>query len=569
MIVYNTDEKERKEGDILKILLTAINAKFIHLNPAVYSLKEYASDTGADIAAVEYTINQTTEQILAGIFEQHPDVVAFSCYIWNWHTVRLLLQEIPKIMPDTELWLGGPEVSYDAEKVLETYPQVSGIMIGEGEATFRELCMYWQKDDTNLVSIAGLYLRENGYTAYREPMEMDRLPFIYHNLRQFTNRILYYETSRGCPFRCSYCLSSIEKDLRFRSLEIVYRELDFFLENSVKQVKFVDRTFNCNHHHCYSIWKYLKEHDNGVTNFHFEIAADLLNDEEIELLGEMRPGLVQLEIGVQSTKAETLSAVRRKTDIGKLTAAVKRIREKGNIHIHLDLIAGLPEESLTDFQKSFNDVYRIGCDDLQLGFLKVLKGSYMHERAATYGIRYHDEPPYEILSTHWLGFGDILELKRVEHMLETFHNSNQYERMLRQMEKEFKEPYQFFRQLAEFCRREGYEENQPSREEKFNILLRFAVAHNPEYDRLYRELLVFDIYSRENCKRRPTFAADLTAYKAVLHEFTPYRDSHTEPFFYRVWDEDPSYCGPEPVFITFDYLHRDPRTNNAAYHVNE
>ena len=410
----------------MKFLLVAVNAKYIHSNPAIYSLRAYAGEgLRKFVELAEYTINQQMQEILADIYGRKPDVIGFSCYIWNWRLIRELLTEIPKLLPRTQLWLGGPEVSYDADVILKDYPQLTGIMVGEGEATFRELLQYYVDGCSQTVpgnnrtadgleektfdspgkldEISGLCLSA-GYTAWRGLTDMSSIPFLYSDLALFENRIIYYESSRGCPFRCSYCLSSLEKQVRFRDINVVKRELQFFLDHRVKQVKFVDRTFNCNHEHTKAIWQYLLEHDNGVTNFHFEISADLLCEEEIILLNCFRPGLAQLEIGVQSTNPETLKAIQRRTDLDRLERVVTAIRRGKNVHQHLDLIAGLPREDYESFGRSFDRVYRIRPEQLQLGFLKVLKGSEMWEKAKEYGIAYLDEPPYEVLYTKWLSY---------------------------------------------------------------------------------------------------------------------------------------------------------------------
>ena len=403
----------------MKFLLVALNAKYIHSNPAVYSLRSYVGEAlQKHVEIAEYTINHSFGEVLADIYKRKPDVIGFSCYIWNISMILELIPEVSKLLPEVPIWLGGPEVSFDATQLLAKYPMVTGVMIGEGEETFRELLEYYtQGQDGSLQGISGLCLPE-GYTAPRELTDISTLPFLYQDLENFQNRIIYYESSRGCPFRCSYCLSSIDKKVRLRDLEIVKQELQFFLDHKVKQVKFVDRTFNCNHVHAMEIWQYLSEHDNGVTNFHFEIAADILKDAEIELLGKLRPGLVQLEIGVQSTNPRTLEAIHRSMNVEKLEEIVATIHAGRNVHQHLDLIAGLPFEDYDSFGASFNRVYAMAPQQLQLGFLKVLKGSEMHERAEEFGIHYLDKPPYEVLFTNWLSYEDVLKLNRVEEMVE-------------------------------------------------------------------------------------------------------------------------------------------------------
>ena len=522
----------------MKFLLVALNAKYIHSNPALYSLRAYAGEGLQEhIEIAEYTINHSFTEILADIYKRKPDVVGFSCYIWNISMILELVQELPKLLPGIPIWLGGPEVSFDAPKLLEKYPMLTGVMVGEGEETFRELLRWYTEQGTlndykeasqegknescdtkKITDIRGLCL-PTGYTAPRELTDMNTLPFLYEDLAQFQNRIIYYESSRGCPFRCSYCLSSIDKRVRLRDISVVKKELQFFLDNQVKQVKFVDRTFNCNHEHAIEIWKYILENDNGVTNFHFEISADILNDEELALLARMRPGLVQLEIGVQSANPQTLEAIHRTMNLDKLEQIVARINAGKNIHQHLDLIAGLPFEDYESFGKSFDRVYAMKPEQLQLGFLKVLKGSEMCERAQEYGIHYLDKPPYEVLFTNWLTFSDVLKLKRIEEMAELYYNSNQFEHTLAFLVQVYSSPFAMYEALADFYEKKGYFVNSPARSYRYQVLLQFACSVDPAREALYRESLTFDLYLRENAKSRPEFAADITPHKAAFHAF--------------------------------------------------
>ncbi|MBO5656934.1 MAG: B12-binding domain-containing radical SAM protein, partial [Agathobacter sp.] len=397
----------------MKILLTAINAKYIHSNLAVYSLKAAAGEYSKQAAIAEFTINNSPDYVLEEIYKQKPDVLMFSCYIWNLTMVEEVLREYHKLCPQVPIWVGGPEVSFEVEEFLAKHPQVKGIMMGEGEATFQELCEYYaqNKEESVLKAIKGIAYRKEDdeieVNPWREIMSMSDIPFCYNRMEDFSNRIIYYESSRGCPFSCSYCLSSVDKKLRFRDIELVKEELQFFIDKQVPQVKFVDRTFNCHHEHAMAIWQFIKEQDNGVTNFHFEISADLLNEAELELISTMRPGLIQLEIGVQSTNEVTIQEIHRTMKLERLKDIVKRVKSFGNIHQHLDLIAGLPYEDYATFQKSFDEIYELQPNQLQMGFLKVLKGSYMYEHAQEYGILYHDNPPYEVLATKWLSYEDV------------------------------------------------------------------------------------------------------------------------------------------------------------------
>lgn len=512
---------------IMKILLTAINAKFIHSNLAVYSLKAYAQsyleskiEKGRDteISLAEYTINQQTDDILRDLYKRQPDMLCFSCYIWNISHVEAIVRELGKILPHTEIWLGGPEVSYDSEEVLRRLPEVKGVMKGEGEETFAMLA-----DGADLKDLAGITYRDfDGRiiaNPWRDVMDLDKVPFIYGDMADFDHKIIYYESSRGCPFSCSYCLSSIDKKLRFRSLDKVKKELQFFIDHKVPQVKFVDRTFNCSHEHAQEIWKYLIEHDNGITNFHFEVSADLLNEEEIALIRSMRPGLIQLEIGVQSTNSDTVKEIHRTMKFEKVAANVRAVREQGNVHQHLDLIAGLPHEDLGSFRKSFNDVYELRPEQLQLGFLKVLKGSFMSENRKVYGLEYKNAPPYEVLYTKWLPYEDILRLKGVEEMVEVYYNSGQFTKTLPELEKGFEDSFGMYDALASYYEKNGYHLVSHTRAARYEILLAFVKERMPECEEKIRELLTYDYYLRENAKNRPDFAGEYSIGKNELREF--------------------------------------------------
>ncbi|MBQ8878331.1 MAG: B12-binding domain-containing radical SAM protein, partial [Lachnospiraceae bacterium] len=531
------------------------------------------------------------EEILADIFRRKPDVIGFSCYIWNFGMVQELLLELPKLLPGTDIWLGGPEVSFDGAKLLAKYPGVTGIMSGEGEQTFKELLVYYEGIIGNMADIKGLILR-NGATAQREPLDMDTLPFLYDDLSVFDNKIIYYESSRGCPFRCSYCLSAIDKNVRIRNFSTVKQELKFFLEHQVPQVKFIDRTFNCNHEHAMNVWKYIMENDNGVTNFHFEIAADIMTGEEIALLKQMRPGLVQLEIGVQSTYKPTLREINRFVNTAHIAKVVQELHESENIHIHLDLIAGLPFEDYETFAKSFDEVYRMEPEQLQLGFLKVLKGSPMEDRAEQYGIAYQSMPPYEVLYTKWLSYEDLLQLKQIEEMVELYYNSNQFRYTLRVLVTCFDGPFAMFEAMAAYYAEKGYFVQAPARGYRYQVMLDFACKTDPDKEDLYRELLTYDYYLREKAKSRPDFAKNLDEYYEQIWAFyqreeaepvylSAYREyharqtmkmTHMEAFQYPVWEKDVNKIilaskeaskETTPVYVLFDYRQRNPLTGDA------
>ena len=568
----------------MKFLLVAINAKYIHSNPAVYSLRAYAGEYGEQISLAEYTINQSIDVMLKGIFRRKPEVLCISCYIWNISIARELAEEVHRVLPDTKIWLGGPEVSYDAKQVLERNPQITGVMMGEGEETFLELVRHYADGAPGISEIRGIawrggdgLIRDNGF---RGPVDLDTVPFIYQDLSGFENRILYYESSRGCPFSCSYCLSSIDRKLRFRSMELVKRELQFFLDHKVPQVKFVDRTFNCSHQRALEIWRYLTEHDNGVTNFHFEIAADLLNEEELELIASMRPGMIQLEIGVQSTNPEVVREIRRKMDFDRVARVVRRLSENHNVHLHLDLIAGLPLEDFTSFGRSFDQVYALRPQQLQLGFLKVLKGAYMYEKAADYGCVYRQKEPYEVLFTRWISFEEILRLKQTEEMVEVYYNSGQFARTLEEAEKYFSSPFAFYDSLGAFCDRKGYLEISHTRVRRYEILEEFLEnALKERQDRedileTVREKMVLDLYSRENLKSRPQWAGSLEDCRgriwefyrreAQTHRYLPEYEEYDEKQLMRMTHLERTGASGGERFWLFDYRKRDPITREAA-----
>lgn len=575
----------------MKILLVAINAKYIHSNLGVYSLRVYAKDLKEHIQIAEYTINHRTEQVLQAIYEQAPDVLAFSCYIWNLDFIERLLPDLKKIMPEVPIFIGGPEVSYETETFLNDHPQVTGVLQGEGEETFYRLCQAFAEGHTeSLGQLPGLMLREKvvekpdpgekqigavqkGEQERSDCLDMDSIPFPYENLEGLENRIIYYESSRGCPFSCSYCLSSIDKRVRFRSLHLVYRELDFFLEKKVPQVKFVDRTFNCDRKRAIAIWQYIKEHDNGITNFHFEISADLLGEEELTLLKELRPGQIQLEIGVQTTNPETLKEIRRKTDLDRLKENVRKIHGFNNIHMHLDLIAGLPYEDLESFRNSFNEVYAMHPHQLQLGFLKVLKGSYMYEKVEEYGLLYGAKPAYEVLSTKWLSYDDILVLKGIEEMVELYYNSGQFEKSIQGLASCFLDSFSFYHTLSEFYRKKGYGLAASSRIARYELLLQFVKEYASDRIEEITQLLVFDLYSREKVKVRPDWAPSQEAEKEAIRDF--YRREAESPVYLQgyegySWKQLMNMCHielfsyPKKQAVLFDYKHRSPLNHGAG-----
>lgn len=605
------------EESTMKILLAAVNAKYIHSNLAVYSLKAYAKDPAVEIG--EYTINQQKDDILMDIYKRKPDILCLSCYIWNLDYIEEIVLEIGKLRPDMPIWLGGPEVSYDAEEVLRRLPCVKGVMKGEGEKTFKEICQIYRKEyekntkklsteteekacgyqlenvdnswkksenvDKQLKGVLGITFRmkkavpelhaskndEFIDTPWRPIMDLSEVPFVYNHMEDFEHKIIYYETSRGCPFSCSYCLSSVDKRLRFRDIELVKKELQFFLDHKVPQVKFVDRTFNCKHDHSIAIWKYIMEHDNGITNFHFEIAADILNEEELELLEQMRPGLVQLEIGVQSTNPKTIKEIHRVMDFEKVSRIVRRIQDKGNVHEHLDLIAGLPYEDVESFAYSFDDVYALKPEQLQLGFLKVLKGSFMQEHQEEYGIVHKAHPPYEVLYTKWISYEDVLRLKGIEEMVEVYYNSRQFTNTMEELEKEYDSAFAMYDRLAAYYEENGYNAVQHKRSARYEILLNYIRQYHKEKEDMFREVLTYDYYLRENAKSRPEFAGEYLVAKDVVRAFYEKEESsHIYLPDYGKYDRNQmrkmthlEYFKLADTYILFDYQNRNPLNQEA------
>lgn len=577
----------------MNILLTAINAKYIHSNLAVYSLRAYAAGKceryKEEIGIAEYTINQPLDQILMDLYKRKPEVLCFSCYLWNIEYVEQLVAELGKIMPQTDIWLGGPEVSYHASHMLEQFPQVYGIMRGEGEETFLELAEFYYNNSgksleqcekvQRLKEIVGITFRDGEEiieTADRSVMDLSKVPFVYEDLDVFKNKIIYYESSRGCPFSCSYCLSSIDKCLRFRDLELVKKELQFFIDHEIPQVKFVDRTFNCKHSHSMEIWSYIKEHDKGKTNFHFEVAADLLNEEELNLISTMRPGLIQLEIGVQSTNEQTIKEIHRTMKFSQVTEVVNRVHAAKNIHQHLDLIAGLPFEDYNSFHKSFCDVYALRPEQLQLGFLKVLKGSYMEEKTKDYELLYQNRPPYEVLSTKWLPYSDVIRLKGLEEMVEVYYNSRQFEYTMELLEQVFGDAFVMFEEMSNYYEEHGYYGVNHNRVARYEILYAFIKeVALVQYETLlteeqFRQTLVMDLYLRENMKNRPAFAGDSLVSKEVERTFYDTEaEEHQYLKGYEKYDKRQlrKMTHLENIdghLILFDYQNRNPLTNQAT-----
>lgn len=559
----------------MKILLVGINSKYIHSNPAVYYLRTYAVNMAKEsalasesIEIAEYTINQEKDEILRDIYTKKPDVIAFSCYLWNISYIHSIITSLGTVMPDTDIWLGGPEVSFDPLEQMKKYPMVRGIIAGEGERSFLRI----------VNSYLGLSLEsvsELPNILMAEDMPFDEVPFPYEDLDRFKNRIIYYETSRGCPFGCSYCLSSVDTKVRLRNIDLVRKELGMFIDAKVPQVKFVDRTFNCNPYHTLSILNFIKEHDNGVTNFHFEMAAELITEDELKVLETLRPGAVQIEIGIQTTNCDTLKAIRRRADMENLSRIVKRLLSFENMHVHVDLIAGLPYEDLVSFRKSFNEVYSLHANELQLGFLKVLKGSPIAGEVKEYGIKYNEEPPYEVLCTKWLSYGDIIELKAVEEMVEIYHNSFQFENSMKLLEETcnsengIKDAYQLYLSIAKFYSENGYDKVGHSRLDRYRIIREFVEKYHNDLLENFTEELLHDLYLRDNVRNRPEYGASTVIDKKEYHEF--FESGRYKEFLTGYDEYTPTQVSKmvhlekrKNGYILYDYKRKNPLTGNAC-----
>lgn len=574
----------------MKTMLVAVNAKYIHSSLAVNSIAEYSKKRGIDTEVLEYTINNTKEYIVENIYKHNPDVVAFSCYIWNYSYIKDIAETLNKVKPDLPIWYGGPEVSYDSKELLEKFSYVYGVMRGEGEETFYELATMYNNPGTKTLSeIKGITYRDGETIVVnpdRELIDLNDLPFCYEDLDKYKNKIIYYEGSRGCPFSCSYCMSSIERKVRFKDLDKIKSELNFFIENDVPQVKFVDRTFNCNHTYTKEIWRFLIEKDKGVTNFHFEISADLLDEEELQIVSGMREGLIQMETGIQSTNPQTIKEINRTMDFEKVAGIVQRIKSFGNVHQHLDLIAGLPFEGYERFKQSYNDVYKLKPNQLQLGFLKVLKGSKMHRNQNEYGIKYHSNPPYEVLETKYLSYDELLKIKLVEEMTEVYYNSGQFEKTLMLLETKYDSAFEMYLELGEFYETKGYKGINHSRIARYDILREFIIDKGFEELNIFEDAMVYDLYLRENLKTRPawvkehedfsSFYKDENNIKTYLGDYESFeykqviRMTHMESFSvdFTKWKDEPVLENTK-TNILFDYRNRSRLDNSARVVVPE
>lgn len=566
----------------MNIVLSALNAKYIHSSLSLRCLKAAAKAKGYAVDCAEFTINNSPEHILKELYMKKPDVLGFSCYIWNISAVLEIAENIKKILPDTVILLGGPEVSFDAEEILRKYPFADMVMRGEGEYSFVRLLEYLD-GKISLSDVTGItYRGKNGIysNADSSPVDLNEIPFVYDSLDGLDNRIIYYETQRGCPYSCQFCLSSEEKSLRFLNIERVKKELQFFLDNRVPQVKFVDRTFNCKKEHAMAIWKYCIDHDNGVTNFHMEISAEIMDEEMLSLLKNARKALFQFEVGVQSTNPDTLSAVRRRCSLNNLKAIVDKINSLGNIHQHLDLIAGLPHENYASFRNSFNDVYSMKPQQLQLGFLKLLKGSGLRRDASKYGITYNSHAPYEVLFTRDMPYEDMLKLKAIEEFIETYYNSSKALNTISYAVTLFGTPFDFYEKAGLYMDKMGYTKNQSSKQQTYTNLYEFFKNESLSEENMaaVTDLLLFDMLLNDNLKSFPywineneelkntkrKFFNDARLLEKYLPEYASLPAARlSRSFAMALFEYNPITAKKEKTLMVFDYSAKDKITGLA------
>ncbi|MCI2778265.1 B12-binding domain-containing radical SAM protein [Clostridium perfringens] len=549
----------------MKILLTAINSKYIHSNLAVRYLKAFTKDLDFQGDIKEFSINDRVENILEGIIEEKPDVVAFSCYIWNMEFVNRLAELIKLVDPKIEILYGGPEVSYEGKEFLENH-EGEYVIVGEGEKTFREFVLY-KLGEGKIENIKGLNYKRDGKVfenPKRPEMDMNELVFPYTYEEDINNKIVYYEASRGCPFKCKYCLSSVMHGVRFLDVERVKKELKYFMERGLKLVKFVDRTFNCNREYTVELLKYLSEQDTE-TRFHFEVAADLLTEEQIEILNNAPKGRFQLEVGVQTTNNEVLHNINRYITYENIKEKVLKVAAGKNVMQHLDLIAGLPGEDLESFKKSFNDVHAIRPDEIQLGFLKLLKGSSMREEAEKWGIVYSPYAPYEIIRSKDISYEELLLLKKVEAMVDKYYNSCKFNNVIKFFLNIYEKPFDFYYDLAMFFEEKGNFKRSIGNVEYYKILLDFYIEKiGGEDEGLFKEVLKFDYLCFNKKRWLPDFLLrtitkeDEQSIKDSFDRQMPFKKAHIEKFEIDIINYIKNgEINFEPKYLIFDEMNFD------------
>ncbi len=528
-------------------------------------LKAFTKDLDFQGDIKEFSINDRVENILEGIIEEKPDVVAFSCYIWNMEFVNRLAELIKLVDPNIEILYGGPEVSYEGKEFLENH-EGEYVIVGEGEKTFREFVLY-KLGEGKLEDIKGLNYKRDGKVfenPKRPEMDMNELVFPYTYEEDINNKIVYYEASRGCPFKCKYCLSSVMHGVRFLDVERVKKELKYFMERGLKLVKFVDRTFNCNREYTVELLKYLSEQDTE-TRFHFEVAADLLTEEQIEILNNAPKGRFQLEVGVQTTNNEVLHNINRYITYENIKEKVLKVAAGKNVMQHLDLIAGLPGEDLESFKKSFNDVHAIRPDEIQLGFLKLLKGSSMREEAEKWGIVYSPYAPYEIIRSKDISYEELLLLKKVEAMVDKYYNSCKFNNVIKFFLNIYDKPFDFYYDLAMFFEEKGNFKRSIGNVEYYKILLDFYLEKiGGEDEGLFKEVLKFDYLCFNKKRWLPDFLVrtitkeDEQNIKDSFDRQMPFKKAHIEKFEIDIINYIKNgEINFEPKYLIFDEMNFD------------
>lgn len=495
----------------MNILLTTLNSKYIHSSLALRYLKSMCKDIDVNISIEEFTINNNTDFIVREIYRKKPDVIGFSCYIWNIEIIKEIAYKIKKSLPDVKIIFGGPEVSFDCAQLMQDFEFIDYIICGEGEFTFKDLILRLNTNDYNLNTVEGLVYRQSNEIIKNKPRalieNLDEIPSPYYeDLSDLKDRIVYFESSRGCPFNCKFCLSSVLKGTRYFSIERIKKELKKLIDAEVRQVKFVDRTFNTNKQFAITIMKYIIQQNVKNINFHFEVTAHILDDEMLNFLKDVPKGLFQFEIGVQSTNEKVIKGVNRTTDFNKLSEVVKLINSYNNIHQHLDLIAGLPYEDFESYKKSFNDVYRLRPEKLQLGFLKLLKGTQLRAEKDIHGFVFYDKPPYEVMFNKYISFEEMSKIKEIEEIVERYSDEDYFKLTLDFLINNFyKEPFDFFEDLSNYWLENEYNKVSHSKNKLYVIIDKFYKYKGYEHYDIFNQLIKYDYLSGNKNPVIPSF----------------------------------------------------------------
>ncbi|MDI9496304.1 MAG: DUF4080 domain-containing protein [Bacillota bacterium] len=492
----------------MKILLITLDSKYIHANLAVRYLKKYCGDF--DIVIKEFTINQRPEYILGEILAEGPDLICFSCYIWNIDYIKDISYIIKESKSEARLLYGGPEVSFEIKELMESNPFIDFVIFGEGEETFKEFLEEIQKPSPLLRKIKGLAFRENNEAIINESRglidNLDIINYPYEPEEEFENKIIYYESSRGCPFSCSFCLSSIDKKLRFFSMERVKRDLKMLLNTKARQIKFVDRTFNADYRRSMEIMEYIVENNKNNMTIHFEITADIINDQFLSFLGKMPVNMFQFEIGVQSLNVDTLCEIDRHMDKDKLSRAIREIGKNKNIHLHLDLIAGLPYEDYESFKKSFDGIYKLNAEKIQLGFLKVLKGTKIFRDKEKHGIKHTLKAPYEVICTKYISLGELLKLKNIEELVDKYYNEKYFNKSIKYAAGTWfaESPFEFYSSFSDYWQKYDLYNKAHSRKKLYRILYDY-VKDMKGIDDEFIQALKFDYIFNNQFEELPDY----------------------------------------------------------------